>query len=213
MDMLCNIYNRKSIITRLKKSLCLAIREHKSVAVFMLDIDHFKKVNDTYGHQFGNVVLRETTKVIKTKCCRTYDELGRYGGEEFLLIIPLFSNTKKELNVKEGADERIKQVKAIGQRILDIVSAQTYKFKDNTTEKDVSVTVSIGISIADFTRPSNESVSDADNEQHQCVDNNGIEKLTEKIISQADKALYSAKDSGRNTYVFFGDIEKETKST
>ncbi len=207
MDMLCNIYNRKSIITRLKKSLCLAGREHKAVAVFMLDIDHFKKINDTYGHQFGDIVLRDTAHIIKTKCCRTYDELGRYGGEEFLLIIPLYSDIKKEINIREGVGERIKQAKAISQRILDIVSAQIHKYKEDNSEKDVSITVSIGITIADFTRPASETSNNQSDTPNHCIDNNEIEKLTEEIIGQADKALYAAKDSGRNTYVFFGELK------
>jgi diguanylate cyclase (GGDEF)-like protein len=69
------------------------------VAVIMADIDHFKKINDTYGHLTGDEVLRQTT-VRLTQYLRPYDAVGRYGGEEFLLVLPSCS-TQEALNVAE----------------------------------------------------------------------------------------------------------------
>ena len=62
-------------------------REKKAMAVIMADLDHFKDINDTYGHQTGDAVLQETARRMLSSC-RAYDFVGRYGGEEFLVVVP-----------------------------------------------------------------------------------------------------------------------------
>jgi len=86
-DPLTGVNNRGAIEQRVHSELERAQREQKSLAIAMVDIDFFKKVNDTYGHLAGDEVLRETVRRLK-KGLRTYDHIGRYGGEEFLLALP-----------------------------------------------------------------------------------------------------------------------------
>jgi diguanylate cyclase (GGDEF)-like protein len=68
-------------------------RYQRDVALLLLDIDHFKNVNDTYGHPAGDAVLREVTKRLQTDV-RPYDAVGRYGGEEFLILLPGCNGTE-----------------------------------------------------------------------------------------------------------------------
>ena len=71
----------------LDNELARARRTQRSVGIFLLDIDHFKRVNDTYGHQSGDAVLQAVAQRLLSSV-RTYDSVGRYGGEEFLVIAP-----------------------------------------------------------------------------------------------------------------------------
>jgi len=86
-DALTGILNRGAIVKLLDAELARARRENAALSVGMLDIDHFKRVNDTYGHAAGDDVLREVVRRAQT-VLRPYDHLGRFGGEEFLVIIP-----------------------------------------------------------------------------------------------------------------------------
>ena len=86
-DKLTQIYNRHMMDLSLKEQLEIAKRYHKNFGVIFLDIDFFKKVNDTYGHKVGDLVLQELSTVIKNTI-RKSDILGRWGGEEFLIILP-----------------------------------------------------------------------------------------------------------------------------
>lgn len=97
-----------------------------SLAVFMIDVDNFKKINDTYGHAFGDKVLIKIAQTL-SKTLRTSDEIIRYGGEEFLTIL-------------YRCDEKL--ANKIAERILEKI--RTIKFKEH---KNISVTVSIGIAI------------------------------------------------------------------
>lgn len=86
-DPLTKVLNRRAIIERLREELHRAGREDEAVGVILLDIDHFKAVNDRYGHLEGDRVLAETAERLRGGL-RKYDALGRYGGEEFLVVIP-----------------------------------------------------------------------------------------------------------------------------
>jgi len=86
-DPLTELPNRRAILERLQKEFARAARHGDVLSVGMCDIDHFKAVNDTYGHQTGDDVLCELARIL-TECCREYDAVGRMGGEEFLLIAP-----------------------------------------------------------------------------------------------------------------------------
>jgi len=92
MDSLTGIYNRKHFIELANMEINRALRQNQSIYSAMLDLDLFKKVNDTYGHTAGDAVLKKTAEVIHS-AIRSYDLLGRYGGEEFVL---LFSNLETE---------------------------------------------------------------------------------------------------------------------
>jgi len=86
-DGLTGMWNRTSIFDLLSKELPRAHREQLSVSVVMADLDHFKSVNDTYGHQVGDRVLQIVTERIMN-LTRAYDFVGRYGGEEFVIVLP-----------------------------------------------------------------------------------------------------------------------------
>jgi diguanylate cyclase (GGDEF)-like protein len=85
-DALTGLLNRAAILDALKEQLLRAQREGKAVGVVLGDLDHFKSVNDTYGHLAGDAVLRESAQRISA-AVRSYDAVGRYGGEEFLIIL------------------------------------------------------------------------------------------------------------------------------
>jgi two-component system cell cycle response regulator len=86
-DFLTCIWNRSSILDILQRELTRGVRESRPVGVVLADLDHFKSVNDTYGHFAGDAVLREFTRRMQSSI-RPYDAIGRYGGEEFLIILP-----------------------------------------------------------------------------------------------------------------------------
>jgi diguanylate cyclase (GGDEF)-like protein len=85
-DGLTRIFNHSHIIDRLNNEICAAVRHSDPLSIIMFDIDHFKNINDTYGHQIGDEVLVEVTSKIKD-ALREIDIIGRYGGEEFLVVM------------------------------------------------------------------------------------------------------------------------------
>jgi two-component system cell cycle response regulator len=86
-DGLTGVENRRSLEERLKEQWSHSVRLHEPMAVVMCDIDKFKAVNDEYGHQAGDAVLKSIAQILKSEA-REIDRVGRYGGEEFLLILP-----------------------------------------------------------------------------------------------------------------------------
>jgi len=157
-DALTGISNRRAIFERLDGELNRAERDKKSITIAMLDIDHFKEVNDTYGHQAGDAVLAECVARI-SETIRPYDFIGRYGGEEFLLVLP-------------GTDETNAAI--VCERILEKVRTGPFVFNGVSIE----FTVSIGLA----TWSGREDV--------------------DRLVAASDRALYMAKDKGRNRVVF-----------
>jgi diguanylate cyclase (GGDEF)-like protein len=86
-DGLTDLYNHKFITERLAEELSVSIRHQQELSVILLDIDHFKAVNDELGHQAGDEVLRRVPVTLRHQV-RRHDVIGRYGGEEFLIILP-----------------------------------------------------------------------------------------------------------------------------
>ena len=104
-----------------------AKRNEKPLSIALLDIDHFKAVNDTHGHEVGDSVLKSVVSVIKENI-RVEDEVGRYGGEEFIFLLPETSVTTSQ---------------AVLERIRDAIEKREFTTESGST---IKTTVSIGIS-------------------------------------------------------------------
>lgn len=87
VDELTQIYNRRAIMEKLQDALLIHERKQRKLSIAMIDIDHFKGVNDRHGHQCGDQILYEVAQLLM-EGLRGYDSIGRYGGEEFMLILP-----------------------------------------------------------------------------------------------------------------------------
>jgi len=101
-DSLTGILNRKAIIETIQEEFNRAKISNLPLGFILFDIDHFKKINDTFGHPAGDYVLKETCDLIKNKMIRQRDALGRYGGEEFALLLPQ-TNSQIAIDVAEGS--------------------------------------------------------------------------------------------------------------
>jgi diguanylate cyclase (GGDEF)-like protein len=86
-DELTGLFNRASVLERLEHHIDRGRRTAEATTVVLIDLDNFKCINDSHGHMVGDEVLRETARRLRASL-RAYDELGRYGGEEFLLVLP-----------------------------------------------------------------------------------------------------------------------------
>jgi diguanylate cyclase (GGDEF)-like protein len=123
-DALTGIFNRRAILETLEREISRARREGGTVSIGMLDIDHFKKINDTHGHQVGDEVLIGFVRTVQ-RSLREYDVTGRYGGEEFLIIAPVLKG---------------EPFAGVYERVRSKVAATVFE----TTAGPVSITVSIG---------------------------------------------------------------------
>jgi two-component system cell cycle response regulator len=106
-DALTGVWNRGAILENMEREVWRSRREGISLGVLILDLDHFKSVNDNYGHLTGDAVLREITKRMQTDV-RPYDSVGRYGGEEFLVLLPTCNR-----DVTRATAERIRKIVSI----------------------------------------------------------------------------------------------------
>ena len=86
-DSLTGLYNRWFVIEKLDSEMNRAFRHGSPMSLLMLDVDHFKRINDTWGHAAGDQVLQAIGKLLRDSC-RVYDVPGRYGGEEFCIVLP-----------------------------------------------------------------------------------------------------------------------------
>ncbi|MBN2654500.1 MAG: diguanylate cyclase [Nitrospirae bacterium] len=105
VDELTQVYNRRFLMKKLKSEFDRSLRYESRLSLIMIDIDHFKNINDTFGHLFGDVVLLRVAQIIQANL-RGYDVLARYGGEEFVIVCP--DSTVDEANaVAERVKEKI----------------------------------------------------------------------------------------------------------
>lgn len=125
-DRLTGVANRQTLLAELLAEVERSNRYERPLSVAFVDIDHFKAVNDTYGHAAGDVVLRGVAQTLHANL-RASDQVGRYGGEEFMLILT-------ETDVEEGA--------VLTEKLRTLVARQSFKIPDG---QSLSVTISIGI--------------------------------------------------------------------
>lgn len=104
-DELTDIFNRRTFVLNAKQSVSLFARKKGKISYLLIDIDNFKKINDAYGHYTGDVVLKEFAAIIKAQL-REYDLFGRYGGEEFAVLLP-GADEKDSMEVAERLRETI----------------------------------------------------------------------------------------------------------
>jgi diguanylate cyclase (GGDEF)-like protein len=134
LDSLTGLWNHEEIVRILEQELDRAKRGGTSVGVVMIDLDHFKGINDTYGHLTGDAVLRKIAEKLRSSL-RSYEIVGRYGGEEFLLVLP-------------GCGLRV--AGEIAERIRKKIAADAI----DTPAGHIVVTISLGVAVSSPERQS-----------------------------------------------------------
>ena len=124
-DPLTECYNRRFLMKRLKEEFNRSSRNHQALSGIMLDLDHFKQINDAYGHDAGDMVLVTVTKVLMS-AMREYDVLARYGGEEFFILLP---------------HSAVKDAAVMAERLRKLVES----LKMKTGDKIIQITASFGV--------------------------------------------------------------------
>jgi diguanylate cyclase (GGDEF)-like protein len=164
VDTLTKAYNRRYLDKYLEEQIKISKENNLHLSVIMIDIDFFKRFNDTYGHDAGDYVLMYFADTLKFNVRET-DVVSRYGGEEFIVVLPR-TNHRGAYRVAEKLRKKVEEMS------LTAIS----------NENPPKITCSLGISVYP-------------------LHGNNIDKL----IQSADKALYKAKNSGRNRTCIFGD--------
>ena len=163
-DPLTNLFNRRYLEETLERELARAAREEYPVCILMLDLDYFKRINDTYGHEAGDHVLRALANML-TEQSRRGDFACRYGGEEFVIVMPNIS-----LDIACKRAEVLRQA-------LGLLSVSYGDFQ-------LSTTISMGIA---------------------CYPEHGGTRKA--ILRAADKAMYAAKDAGRDHIFSYNQLQ------
>lgn len=132
MDALTGLNNRRQFEVRLSEQYASANRQNTPLCAIMIDIDFFKKFNDTYGHAVGDTVLKTVANVIKENL-REYDIPSRYGGEEFCILLPQTS---------------LEEAKVVAERLRSAVEKETVTI--DTVSKPLQVTISVGLAELDI---------------------------------------------------------------
>ncbi|HZO23227.1 MAG TPA: sensor domain-containing diguanylate cyclase [Steroidobacteraceae bacterium] len=162
-DFLTGFHNRRYLQARLGEELARAQREQHAVACLMIDVDHFKRINDRHGHLAGDAVLREVAHRISDHM-RLSDTGARFGGDEFAIVLP------------HGT---LKDAEKVATRVLDAVRSQPIDIGGRQGE---TVSLSIGVAAASALPKGTRDYS----------------QLAERLLAEADAALYRAKSEGRN---------------
>lgn len=170
-DYLTGINNRRNFYTLAKKLINLAQRQHHEVVVVMCDIDHFKRVNDQYGHDAGDYVLQEVSNILANSF-RDFDVIGRIGGEEFAVCLPETSMGEARI-----ACERLR------------VNVEHANLVAQNSNQRIDITISIGMTLGE-----------------------SEDLALSELLTQADQALYQAKNTGRNKIVSFSQAHLLNKN-
>jgi diguanylate cyclase (GGDEF)-like protein len=174
-DPLTRAFNRKYFDERVVSEVAYAARHKARLAIVLLDIDHFKAINDTYGHLAGDEVLRQFSALI-AGLIRSEDVLARYGGEEFVLLIRGIEKTN---------------VLSLAERIRRTIEVSLVTWEG----KDIRVTTSLGVAaLGDLTLDEGHPQPTPNPGQVE----RGVAAIAEALLAKADERLYAAKNSGRN---------------
>ena len=177
-DPLTGLFNRRYAEVYLSDALLRAKETGRPLAVMMVDIDHFKSVNDTYGHASGDAVLLEVASRIRDNL-RAMDLVSRHGGEEFLVILPDIAGHESEL---------------AAERLRDSISSVPILLPDRTP---LTATISIGVAVSQASWLQSES-SKASSSVDYAAAEHQAGSLMDELISCANAALHAAKNGGRN---------------
>ncbi len=149
LDALTGLNNRRQFEVRLKQEIANAKRNKKPLCCIMLDIDYFKKVNDTWGHSAGDCVLKSVSKIIVQEL-REYDIASRYGGEEFCILLP---------------DTKIREAVFVAQRLRKAVESSDVSISEDQVFGADTLKVTISIGVSEF-----DEGMDMPEKLHQCAD-------------------------------------------
>ncbi len=166
LDQLTGLPTRKLLMDQVKRAKGISARNGHYGGLMLIDMDKFKELNDTHGHDCGDMLLREVARRL-TAGLRDGDAVARLGGDEFVLVV---------VDIGRSAEEAVAAAEAISKKLLDLLS-EPYHL-GNLTHTSAA---SIGITLF-----------------------RGDDVSADDLLKQADLAMYRSKDSGRNTYRFFG---------
>ncbi len=138
-DGLTGLYNKRYILNRLVSDITHAARYKEPISFMMVDIDHFKHINDTYGHLAGDILLKNVAETLKNTV-RDVDIVARYGGEEFLIVVP---------------NEDLLGTKMLAERLRQKIESTSFLIDNN----ELSITISIGVKSANITSDSGTEVT------------------------------------------------------
>lgn len=165
-DALTGIRNRAYFDQKLSAEIKRSRRERSTLALLMIDIDHFKAFNDNHGHLVGDLVIKEVANCLQQELKRSTDHLCRYGGEEFAIILP---NTNKD-----GAELLAEQVR---------LCLENQRFRYEELELSISVSIGCYASVAEISSVSNDYIQAADSALYQAK-NEGRNKVVCSALSQ-----------------------------
>jgi diguanylate cyclase (GGDEF)-like protein len=163
-DTLTELPNRRVLLDRLNQALSQARRHHCSMAILFLDLDRFKHINDTLGHDVGDELLRQVARRLTT-CVRSADTVSRSGGDEFIIVL-------SEIMQPDDAAR-------VAEKVIEVLTAPVV-----VGEHKLQVTTSIGIAVYPV---------------------DGMDDM-QALMKKADRAMYAAKDGGRNTYRYYSEL-------
>lgn len=178
-DFLTGLYNRRYFMTKLAEEISWAIGYHEPLTLLILDIDHFKKVNDTYGHSCGDEILKQVAKIVAESSASHYIP-ARLGGEEFVVLLP---NTASD------------EAKNIGETLR--VAVEEFPFVDINRDIGLRLTISIGMSTLNGweSKSSDTLLHEADTALYEAKQR-GRNRL---VIYSTPSPAVSQKDYGKST--------------
>jgi diguanylate cyclase (GGDEF)-like protein len=171
-DGLTGLANRRSLDETLRKKWLGGMRDAASLSLILIDVDHFKRYNEIFGHMGGDVCLKKIADTMMSSCMRPADLVARYGGEEFAVILP---------------ETAIGGAITVAARVRKDVAALTMPHPGNDGIGHVSISLGVATMVP-----------------YPTVE-------IQELMETADRALYAAKEAGRNRTLHFDQIEGKSR--